>query len=80
MLYLRKESIDHLGRVIPAIRLEPTLQAIREGRCGPRDVVECLASAGQSGNKEAYQAIREAALSVGITHGPSDLAGRRCPI
>jgi hypothetical protein len=70
------ERVDHhLGRVIPGATVEDLVA--EAAHWTPRHVVQILARCEEDA---AYDAIVQAAWAVGITHGPPDLAGRRCPL
>jgi hypothetical protein len=71
---VRPETTDQLGRILPAI----TLAEVMARDASPRYVQECLAIAAQHGRDRAYNAIVRWAAGRGVTHGPADLAGRRC--
>lgn len=71
---IRPETTDQLGRILPAITLADAMA--REAT--PRHVQECLTMAAQHGRRREYNAIVRWAAGRGVTHGPEDLAGRRC--
>lgn len=72
------EAIDHLGRVLPG-RTVAELVADRH-QWTPHEVVSILSRIHGEDAHAARKAVVEAAWSVGITHGPPDLAGRRSRI
>lgn len=69
------ESVDSLGRVLPAksVRLEDV------GGLSPREINGILGLAAQNGRKGEYNRIVHAAWQAGCYYGPPDLAGRCCP-
>lgn len=77
LITVRPQSIDLLGRILPRVVIDTRLDS---ATLTSREAWELVISARQHGRRDASNALVRWCRSLGITHGPADLAGYRPPL